>query len=38
METAIKYFTIFGGLDIEIDTTMPLKELIEKEILNKYSY
>lgn len=38
METAIKYFTIFGGLDIKIDTTIPLKELIEKEILNKYSY
>ena len=38
METAIKYFTIFGGLDIKIDTTIPLKELIEKEILDKYSY
>lgn len=36
METAITYFTIFGGLDIKLDTTKPLLELIEKHILNEY--
>lgn len=36
METAINYFTIFGGLNITLDTTKPLLELIEKHILNEY--
>lgn len=37
MQTAIKYFTIFGGLDIKIDTSKSILELIEKHILNNYS-
>jgi hypothetical protein len=35
-DEAILYFTIFGGLDIPIDTTIPIDILIEKLILNKY--
>lgn len=38
MEEAIKYFTVFGGLEIEIDTTKPILELIEKHILNNYNH
>ena len=38
MEDAIKYFTVFGGLEIEIDTTKPILELIEKHILNNYNH
>ncbi|RBQ30022.1 DUF234 domain-containing protein [Aliarcobacter vitoriensis] len=38
MQIAIKYFTVFGGLDIKIDTTKPIIELIEKNILNNYNY
>lgn len=37
MEIAVKYFTVFGGLEIKIDTTKPLLELIEKHILNDYT-
>jgi hypothetical protein len=37
-EEAINYFAIFGGLDIYIDTSKPVLELIEKHILNKYKY
>ncbi len=37
MEVAIKYFTIFGGLDIKIDITLPISELIEKHILKDYT-
>ena len=33
----MQYFIVFGGLDIKIDTTKPLLELIETHILNKYS-
>ena len=36
METAVKYFTVFGGLNIKIDTTKPLLELVEKHILDNY--
>jgi hypothetical protein len=36
MEIAIQYFTIFGGLEEKIDFNIPLKELIEKNILPKY--
>ena len=38
MQVAIQYFTVFGGLDIKIDTTKPILELIEKNILNNYNY
>ncbi|AXX89622.1 DUF234 domain-containing protein [Arcobacter suis] len=37
METAVQYFIVFGGLNIKIDTTKPLLELIEKHILNEYT-
>ena len=36
MQTAIDYFTVFGGLDIKLDTSKTLLELIEKHILNEY--
>ena len=37
MEIAVKYFIVFGGLNIKIDTTKPLLELIKKHILNEYN-
>lgn len=37
MHIAVKYFIVFGGLNIKIDTSKPLIELIEKHILNEYS-
>ena len=36
MEKGVEYFTIFGGLDMHIDTTRPVDELIEIHILKKY--
>jgi uncharacterized protein len=36
METAINYFTVFGGLNIKLDVTKPLDELIQTHILNEY--
>ena len=36
METAIEYFTVFGGVEIEIDTNKPLIDLIKTHILNDY--
>ncbi|MGA1932366.1 DUF234 domain-containing protein [Arcobacter sp. YIC-464] len=36
MQTAIKYFSVFGGYDVKIDTTKPLEELIKSHILNNY--
>jgi hypothetical protein len=36
MEKAIEYFTVFGGLNIKIDSSKPLIELIETHILNEY--
>jgi len=38
METALEYFTIFGGLDVDIDTTIPVDKLIEIHILKRYKY
>ena len=38
METALEYFTIFGGLDVDIDTTVPIEKLIEIHILKRYKY
>lgn len=38
MEEAIEYFTVFGGLDVKVDTSIPLLTLIENLILNKYKY
>ena len=37
MEKAVQYFIVFGGLNIKIDTTKTLLELIEKHILNEYT-
>jgi len=36
METLISYFAVFGESGIEIDTTVPLAELIETKILDHY--
>lgn len=38
MDIAVKYFIVFGGLDIKIDISKPLNELIEKHILDDYNY
>jgi len=38
METQISYFSIFGGLDITIDTTRPLSQLIQQYILENYTF
>ena len=38
MQIAIKYFSIVGGLDIQIDTSKPILELIETNILNNYNH
>ncbi len=37
MEIAVKYFIVFGGLNIKIDTSKPILELIKKHILDEYS-
>jgi len=36
MEIMINYFAVFGESGIEVDTTVPLPELIETEILDHY--
>jgi hypothetical protein len=36
METQISYFAIFGGLGWDIDTSKPIKELIQKVILENF--
>ena len=36
METLIEYFSIFGGLGIDIDTTKPIIKLIEQHILDNF--
>jgi len=38
MEQAIEYFTVFGGVDEQIDTTIPIEKLIEELILDEYKY
>ncbi len=38
MEEAIDYFTFFGGLDIQVNTNVPIEELIEELILDEYKY
>ncbi|WP_051505439.1 DUF234 domain-containing protein [Sulfurospirillum arcachonense] len=38
MEIAVEYFAVFGGLDVKVDTTKPLVELIEKHILKEYKH
>ncbi|WP_320034944.1 DUF234 domain-containing protein [Halarcobacter sp.] len=36
MQTALNYFAVFGGLDVKIDTTKPLRTLIIRHILDEY--
>ena len=36
METFISYFAVFGESGIEVDTTLPLAELIETKVLDNY--
>ncbi len=36
METQIEYFSVFGGLGWEIDTTRPITLLIEELVLNNF--
>ena len=36
MENQINYFSIFGGLGVDVDTTLPLEYLIEKIILENF--
>ena len=38
METHIEYFSIFGGLGFEVDTTQPISFLIEDLILENFTY
>ncbi len=38
METAVEYFAIFGGLDVDIDVSQTLEKLIEIHILKKYKF
>ena len=38
MEEAVKYFSVFGGLDIPVNTSIPLIEFIEKRILDDFRY
>ena len=37
METQISYFAVFGGLDWQLDTSIPISELIETLILNNFA-
>ncbi|XPV69223.1 MAG: DUF234 domain-containing protein [Halarcobacter sp.] len=36
METAVNYFAVFGGLDVKLDMSKPLRSLIIRHILNEY--
>ncbi|SFV62162.1 hypothetical protein MNB_SM-6-98 [hydrothermal vent metagenome] len=36
METQISYFSVFGGLNWEVDTTKPIIELIQRLILDNF--
>ncbi len=38
LEEAVEYFAVFGGLGWEIDTDIPLLELIEELILDNYGH
>lgn len=38
LEEAIEYFSIFGGMGWNVDTTKPLIELIEEKVLKNYTY
>ena len=36
MQTAVNYFSVFGGLDVKLDLTKPLRTLIIRHILDEY--
>jgi len=38
LETAIEYFSVFGGMGWRVDTSKPLDILIEEKVLNNYRY
>ncbi len=38
LESAIEYFSVFGGMSWGIDMQMPLTKLIESKVLNNYRY
>jgi len=38
LEEAVEYFAVFGGLGINLDMSVPLPELIQKHILDRYKY
>jgi hypothetical protein len=38
LDKAIKYFSIFGGMSWDVDTSVSLDELIEKKVLENYKY
>jgi len=38
LESAIEYFSIFGGMGWNVDTQQPLIELIENKVLKNYTY
>jgi len=36
MQTAVNYFAVFGGLDVKLDMSKPLRSLIIRHILDEY--
>lgn len=38
LETAIEYFSVFGGMGWKVDMTRPLDDLIEEKVLKNYRY
>jgi len=38
MDEAVKFFSVFGGLDIPVNTSIPLIKFIEKRILDDFRY
>jgi len=38
LESAIKYFSVFGGMGWRVDMTVPLDKLIEEKVLTNYRY
>ncbi|MEO1953777.1 MAG: DUF234 domain-containing protein, partial [Campylobacterales bacterium] len=38
IETAIKYFSVFGGMSWSVDMQIPLEQLIEQKVFDNYRY
>lgn len=38
IQTAVEYFSVFGGMGWSVDTSITLEELIEEKILKNYRY